>query len=134
MDSIELLAGTANPKEIAGKVGEQTFRTRSLFLVEGDLSEKEFEMRSRLSLASAVFFMIAGPLFTYYGFYTLTSPYTVKWGALSIAIGLFLIMFAFSQWQDRQMMVLSRQIRQENAEIKRQLAILTKQRGPDRDP
>jgi hypothetical protein len=102
--------------------------------MEDDLSDTEFEMRARLSLLSAVFFMIAGPLFTYYGFYLLTSPYTVKWGALSIALGLLLLMFAFSQWQDRQMMVLSRQIRQENIEIKRLIAIMVEQGGQDRDP
>jgi small neutral amino acid transporter SnatA (MarC family) len=134
MDSIELPAGTTNPKEITEKDEEQTFRTKSLFLLEGDLSDKEFEMRTKLSLVSAVFFMIAGPLFAYYGFYLLTSPYTVKWGALSIALGLLLLMFAFSQWQDRQMMVLSRQIRQENIEIKRLIAILAEQGGQDRDP
>jgi hypothetical protein len=93
----------------------------SLFLEE-DIPEEEFMRRNRLIMVSAVVFMIAGPLFTYYGFYLLTWPYTVKWGALSIAVGLLILMFAFSMWQDRQIMTLHRLLKKEGAEIRRMLS------------
>ena len=73
--------------------------------------------------------MIAGPLFTYYGFYLLTWPYTVKWGALSIALGLLILMFAFSLWQDRQIMTIRRLFRKENAELR----LILMEIGEDRD-
>ena len=65
--------------------------------------------------------MIAGPLFIYFGFYLLTSPFTVKWGALSIAIGMFVMMFGFSLWQDRQIQIQWRLIKKENEEMKAML-------------
>jgi len=103
-------------------VGMKFPDTRSLFLEEDDLSDEEFEARNRLYLVSSVFFMIAGPLFTYYGFYLLTWPYTVKWGALSIALGLLILMFAFSLWQDRQTAMIRRLFRKESTELRRILS------------
>jgi len=103
-------------------VGMKFPDTRSLFLEEDDLSDEEFEARNRLYLVSSVFFMIAGPLFTYYGFYLLTWPYTVKWGALSIALGLLILMFAFSLWQDRQTAMIRRLFRKESMELRRILS------------
>ena len=94
------------------------FNSTSMLLEEKELSDEEFEKRTILNLASSAFFMIAGPLFIYYGFYILTSPLTVKWGALSIAIGLLLLMFGFSQWQDRQIQSLRRLLKKENNEIR----------------
>ena len=97
------------------------FNATAVLLEEKELTDEEFEKRNLLNLASSAFFMIAGPLFIYYGFYILTSPVTVKWGALSIAIGLLLLMFGFSQWQDRQILSLRRLLKRENAEIRDQI-------------
>jgi len=42
----------------------------------------------------------------------------VKWGALAIAIGMFVMMFGFSLWQDRQIQIQWRLIKKENDEMK----------------
>ena len=46
--------------------------------------------------------MIAGPLFIYHGFNLLPWPVHGEVGALSIAIGFFVLIFGFSLWQDRE--------------------------------
>jgi len=51
----------------------------------------------------------------------LTSPLTVKWGALSIAIGFLVLAFGFSLWQDRQVQTLRHLQMKENGEIKKLL-------------
>ena len=117
MDENEVQKDQGNP-ERKDEAKRNIFDPGSFFLEE-DLSEEEFQKRSRLFLISSVFFMIAGPLFTYYGFYLLTWPRTVKWGALSIALGLLILLFAFSMWQDRQLMALRRLIRTESTELRR---------------
>jgi hypothetical protein len=43
----------------------------------------------------------------------------VKWGALSIALGFFVLLFGFSLWQDRQVQVLQRMYLKDSAEIKK---------------
>jgi small neutral amino acid transporter SnatA (MarC family) len=90
-----------------------------ILLEEGTLNDEEFEERSTLSIVSVGIFLIGGPLFIYFGFYLLTSPITVKWGALSIAIGLLVIAFGFSLWQDRQIQTLRRLQKRENEELRR---------------
>jgi small neutral amino acid transporter SnatA (MarC family) len=82
------------------------------------ISDEEFRKQNLVNVISSVILMIAGPLFMYYGFYLLTWPYTVKWGALSIAIGFFVLFFGFSLWQDRQVQVLQRMYMKDAAEIK----------------
>jgi TRAP-type C4-dicarboxylate transport system permease small subunit len=93
--------------------------TKKILLEEGNLSDEQFEERSMLSIISVVLFLIGGPLFVYFGFYLLTSPISVKWGALSIAIGFLVLAFGFSLWQDRQIQTLRRLNKQENEEIRR---------------
>ena len=61
--------------------------TKKILLEEGNLSDVQFEERNLLNIISVGIFLVGGPLFIYFGFYLLTSPLTVKWGALSIAIG-----------------------------------------------
>jgi small neutral amino acid transporter SnatA (MarC family) len=96
------------------------FLDTAFFVIEEEnLSDDEFRKRNRLILIASVFFMIAGPLFIYHGFYLLTWPYTVKWGALSIALGMLILMFAFDLWQDRQVMTIRRMFRKENEELRR---------------
>jgi len=128
MDTTEVRKENVNPEQKEETVEKKTFDTKS-FILEEDLSDEEFEKRNKLILVSSVFFMIAGPLFTYYGFYLLTWPYTVKWGALSIALGLLILMFAFSLWQDRQIMTIRRLFRKENAELR----LILMKIGEDRD-
>jgi TRAP-type C4-dicarboxylate transport system permease small subunit len=89
-----------------------------LFMEECSMPEDHFERRNLLTILSSAVFMIAGPLFIYFGFYLLTSPYTVKWGALSIAIGIFVLMFGFSLWQDRQIQIQWRLMKKQNDELK----------------
>jgi hypothetical protein len=93
--------------------------SKKILLEEGSLSDEQFEQRSVLSLASVFIFLVAGPLFIYFGFYLLTSPISVKWGALSIAIGFLVVAFGFSLWQDRQIQTLRRLNKQENDELRR---------------
>ena len=82
--------------------------TKKILLEEGDLSDEQFEERNLLNIISVGIFLIGGPLFIYFGFYLLTSPLTVKWGALSIAIGFLILAFGFSLWQDREVQTLRR--------------------------
>ena len=84
------------------------FYRETLVSDEHELTEEQFVRRNLLLYLSSVIFMIFGPLFLYFGFYLLTWPYTVKWGALSIALGLLVLMFGFSLWQDRQIQTLQR--------------------------
>jgi small neutral amino acid transporter SnatA (MarC family) len=95
--------------------------TQKILLEEGSLSDEQFEERNLLNIVSVGIFLVGGPLFIYFGFYLLTSPLTVKWGSLSIAIGFLVIAFGFSLWQDRQMQTLRRLQMKENAEIRKLL-------------
>jgi small neutral amino acid transporter SnatA (MarC family) len=92
--------------------------TTHLFLENTVTSDEEFENKNLLSIISSAIFMISGPLFVYFGFYLVTSPFTVKWGALSIAVGLFVLLFGFSIWQDRQIQVQWHMMKKENEEMK----------------
>ncbi|MGD0079347.1 MAG: hypothetical protein ABSB80_01710 [Methanoregula sp.] len=92
-----------------------------LFIEDSCQTDNLFEKRNLLTILSSAIFLIAGPLFIYFGFYLLTSPFTVKWGALSIAIGMFVMMFGFSLWQDRQIQIQWRLIKKENEEMKAML-------------
>jgi TRAP-type C4-dicarboxylate transport system permease small subunit len=93
--------------------------SKKILLEEGSLSDEQFEQRSMLSIISVFIFLVSGPLFIYFGFYLLTSPISVKWGALSIAIGFLVVAFGFSLWQDRQIQTLRRLNKAENDEIRR---------------
>jgi len=93
----------------------------NLFIEDSCQTDNLFEKRNLLTILSSATFLIAGPLFIYFGFYLLTSPFTVKWGALSIAIGMFVMMFGFSLWQDRQIQIQWRLIKKENEEMKAML-------------
>jgi TRAP-type C4-dicarboxylate transport system permease small subunit len=93
--------------------------SKKILLEEGTISDEQFEERSILSIVSVMIFLVGGPLFIYFGFYLLTSPISVKWGALSIAIGFLVLAFGFSLWQDRQIQTLRRLNKQENEEIQR---------------
>jgi len=92
-----------------------------LLIEDPEISDEQFAKRNLIIHFSSVIFMIAGPLFIYFGFYLLTWPYTVKWGALSIAIGFLVLLFGFSLWQDRQIITLWRQYKKENNELKQLL-------------
>jgi small neutral amino acid transporter SnatA (MarC family) len=92
--------------------------TTRLFIEDSCMAEDQFEKRNLLAILSSSVFLIAGPLFIYFGFYLLTSPVTVKWGALSIAIGMFVLLFGFSLWQDRQIQIQWRLMKKENDEMK----------------
>ena len=100
-----------------------------LFIEENCQSDEQFEKRNLASILSSAGFMIAGPLFIYFGFYILTSPFTVKWGALSIAIGMFVLMFGFSLWQDRQIQIQWRLIRKEHEKTRALLQELKEKQG-----
>ena len=93
------------------------FDSKKILLEEGGLDDEEFEKRNLITIISVGIFLIGGPLFIYFGFYLLTSPITVKWGSLSIAIGILVVAFGFSLWQDRQVQTLRRLQKQENARI-----------------
>jgi TRAP-type C4-dicarboxylate transport system permease small subunit len=95
--------------------------TKKMLLEEEKITAEQFEERNLLNIISVGIFLIAGPLFIYFGFYLLTSPFTVKWGSLSIAIGFLILAFGFSLWQDRQIQTMRRLQREENAEITRLL-------------
>jgi hypothetical protein len=92
--------------------------SKKILLEEGYLSDEQFEERSLLSIVSVAIFLVGGPLFVYFGFYLLTSPLSVKWGSLSIAIGFMVMAFGFSLWQDRQIQTLRRLNKQENEELR----------------
>jgi hypothetical protein len=98
--------------------------TQKILLEENNLTDEQFEDRNLLNLISVGIFLVGGPLFIYFGFYLLTSPLTVKWGALSIAIGFLVIAFGFSLWQDRQVQTVYRLNKKEHAEIRRLLEAL----------
>jgi len=97
----------------------KTIDTKRILIGEKDLDEEQFERYNLINIISVGIFLIGGPLFIYFGFYLLTSPFTVKWGSLSIAIGVLVLGFAFSLWQDRQVQTLRHLQRKENAEIKK---------------
>ena len=97
------------------------FDSQKILLDEGNLTDEQFEERNLLNILSVGIFLVGGPLFIYFGFYLLTSPLTVKWGSLSIAIGLLVLAFGFSLWQDRQVQTIRRLQIKENAEIKKLL-------------
>jgi hypothetical protein len=97
------------------------FDSQKILLDEGNLTDEQFEERNLLNILSVGIFLVGGPLFIYFGFYLLTSPFTVKWGSLSIAIGLLVLAFGFSLWQDRQVQTIRRLQIKENAEIKKLL-------------
>ena len=102
--------------------------SRKILLDETNISDEQFEAHNRLNILSVGIFLIAAPLFVYFGFYLLTSPLTVKWGSLSIAIGLLVLAFGFSLWQDRQVQTIRRLQVKENAEIKKLLEKLLESR------
>ena len=106
----------------------KTLDTKKILLGEKDIDEEQFERYNLLNIISVGIFLIGGPLFIYFGFYLLTSPFTVKWGSLSIAIGILVIGFAFSLWQDRQIQTLRLLQRKENAEVKKLLEELLKRK------
>jgi TRAP-type C4-dicarboxylate transport system permease small subunit len=103
--------------------------SKKILLDEGSLSDEQFEQRSMLSIISVFIFLVSGPLFIYFGFYLLTSPISVKWGARSIAIGFLVVAFGFSLWQDRQIQTLRRLNRAENDEIRRLVQELAERKG-----
>ena len=94
---------------------------RQIFIDDRRITDEEFKKQNLVYMISAALLMITGPLFMYYGFYLLTWPYSVKWGALSIAIGVFVLAFGFSLWQDRQIQILQRIYRKDAAEMRRLL-------------
>lgn len=101
---------------------------KNILIDHSATNDSEFKKQNLIYVASAGILMIVGPLFMYYGFYLLTWPYTVKWGALSIAIGVFVLAFGFSLWQDRQILVLERTYLKDAAEIKQLLRELREER------
>ena len=92
--------------------------TQKILLEEDNLSDEKFEERNLINIISVGIFLVGGPLFIYFGFYLLTSPFTVKWGSLSIAIGFLVLAFGFSLWQDRQVQTLRRLQRKENQQLR----------------
>jgi TRAP-type C4-dicarboxylate transport system permease small subunit len=102
-----------------------------LFLEDCNQTDDQFEKRNLLAILSSAVFMIAGPLFIYFGFYLLTSPLTVKWGSLSIGIGMFVLLFGFSSWQDRQLQIQWRLMKKENEEMKAMLQELLDKKRED---
>jgi hypothetical protein len=102
--------------------------TQKILLEENNLTDEQFEDRNLLNLISVGIFLVGGPLFIYFGFYLLTSPLTVKWGSLSIAIGILVIAFGFSLWQDRQIQTIYRLNKKEQAEIRQLLESLLEQK------
>jgi hypothetical protein len=102
--------------------------TQKILLEENNLTDEQFDDRNLLNLISVGIFLVGGPLFIYFGFYLLTSPLTVKWGSLSIAIGILVIAFGFSLWQDRQIQTVYRLNKREHAEIRQLLETLLEQK------
>jgi hypothetical protein len=103
--------------------------THKILLEEDNISDEKFEERNLLNIISVGIFLVGGPLFIYFGFYLLTSPFTVKWGSLSIAIGFLVLAFGFSLWQDRQVQTLRRLQRKENQQIRNLLEELLKKKN-----
>ena len=96
---------------------------------ERELTDEQFGRRNILLYISSVVFMITGPLFLYFGFYLLTWQYTVKWGSLSIALGLLVLLFGFSLWQDRQVQTLLRTCQKDSDELRRMVQQLLDRKG-----
>ncbi len=94
---------------------------RRMLIDDRPVSDEEFRNQNLVYVVSAAVMMIAGPLFIYHGFNLLPWPYTAKWGALSIAIGFFVLIFGFSLWQDRQVQILQRMYTRDAAEMKQLL-------------
>ena len=101
---------------------------RRMLIDDRPISDEEFRTQNLVYVISAAVLMIAGPLFIYHGFNLLPWPYTAKWGALSIAIGFFVLIFGFSLWQDRQVQILQRMYTRDAAEMK-QIPQGTERRG-----
>ena len=91
---------------------------KTLLIDDSPLSDNDFWQQNLVNVIASIIFMIAGPLFMYYGFYLLTWPYTVKWGALAIAMGFLVLFFGFSLWQDRQVQILRRMYVRDASEIR----------------
>ncbi len=91
---------------------------KRMLIDDRPISDEEFRRQNLVYVISAAVLMIIGPLFIYHGFNLLPWPYTAKWGALSIAIGFFILIFGFSLWQDRQVQVLQRMHAKDSAEIR----------------
>jgi len=92
---------------------------RRLLIDDRPISEEEFSKQNLVYIITAAAMMIIGPLFIYHGFNLLPWPYTAKWGALSIAIGFFILIFGFSIWQDRQVQVIQRMYMKDYAEMRK---------------
>jgi small neutral amino acid transporter SnatA (MarC family) len=107
-----------------------TFGTcnRTFFSSECGMSDDQFYKRNMLMYVSSVVFMIAGPLFLYFGFYLITWSYTVKWGSLSIALGILVLLFGFSLWHDRQMQTFQRNYQKSYDELRRMVQELKDKR------
>jgi hypothetical protein len=101
---------------------------KKLLIDDSPVSDDDFRQQNLVNVIGSIIFMIAGPLFIYHGFYLLTWPYTVKWGALAIALGFFVLFFGFSLWQDRQVQVLRRMYIRDAAEIRQILGELRDER------
>ncbi|WP_292426259.1 hypothetical protein [Methanoregula sp.] len=101
---------------------------RKLLIDDSTISDDDFRQQNLVNVIASIIFMIAGPLFMYYGFYLLTWPYTVKWGALAIALGFFVLFFGFSLWQDRQVQILRRMYIRDTTEIRQILQELRDER------
>ena len=92
---------------------------RRMFIDDRPVSDEEFRNQNLVYVISAAAMMIIGPLFIYHGFNLLPWPYTAKWGALSIAIGFFILIFGFSLWQDRQVQVIQRMYAKDYSEMRK---------------
>ena len=92
------------------------------------ISDDEFRTQNLVYVISAAIMMIVGPLFIYHGFNLLPWPFTAKWGALSIAIGFFILIFGFSLWQDRQVQIFQRTYAKDSAEIRQLLRELKEEK------
>jgi O-antigen/teichoic acid export membrane protein len=103
--------------------------TQKILLEEDNISDEQFEERNLINIISVGIFLVGGPLFIYFGFYLLTSPFTVKWGSLSIAIGFLVLAFGFSLWQDRQVQTLRRLQRKENQQLRNLLEKLLEKKN-----
>ncbi|MCK9579229.1 MAG: hypothetical protein M0Q92_02120 [Methanoregula sp.] len=103
--------------------------TKKILLDDDSISDEKFEDRNLIHIISVGILLTAGSLFIYFGFYFLTSPFTVKWASLSIAIGFLVMAFGFSLWQDRQVQTLRRLQKNENGEIKQMLAALIEKKN-----
>lgn len=113
MNTNDLDQDVENSVQKEGTTIKKHSHIKSCFIDDSDLCDEEFEKKTKFQLISSIFLMIVGVLFAYYGFYFLTQTFTVRWGALFIAVGLFILMFAFSLWQDTHIMTIRRQLTNE---------------------